>query len=103
MTAAPPPSTPRTISSGVEYVSMPAPRYPPLSRRMGEEGKVMLRVLIDDRGRAERIEIHQSSGSDRLDQAARDAAQRARYKPYIENGRAIAVFALVPIVFKLEN
>ena len=103
VTAAPAPAAPRTITSGVEYVNAPAPRYPSLSRRMGEEGKVVLRILIDDRGRAERIELHESSGSARLDQAAREAVQRARFKPYIENGRAIAVFAIVPIAFKLEN
>lgn len=103
VTASPPPAQPRTITSGVEYINMPAPKYPPQSRRMGEEGKVVLRVLINERGRADRIEIQQSSGSPRLDQAAREAVQLARFKPYIENGSAIAVFTLVPIAFKLEN
>lgn len=103
VTASPPPAQPKTITSGVEYITMPAPKYPPQSRRMGEEGKVVLRVLINERGRADRIDIHQSSGSPRLDQAAREAVQMARFKPYIENGSAIAVFAIIPIAFKLEN
>lgn len=103
VTASPPPAQPKTITSGVEYVTMPAPRYPPQSRRIGEEGKVVLRVLINERGRADRIDVQQSSGSPRLDQAAREAVQMARFKPYIENGSAIAVFAIVPIAFKLEN
>lgn len=70
---------------------------------MGEEGKVILRVLVNGRGRAERIDIQESSGSSRLDQAAREAVQQARFKPYIENGTPISVFAIVPIAFKLEN
>jgi protein TonB len=103
VTAAPPPAQPKTITSGVAYLRPPAPKYPLLSRRMGEEGKVVLRVLINERGRADRIDVHQSSGSARLDQAAREAVELSRFKPYIENGRAIAVFAIIPIAFNLEN
>lgn len=103
-TPAPPaPVQPKTITSGVEYIRMPQPKYPRLSRRLGEEGKVVLRVLINERGMAERIDIHQSSGSSRLDRAGREAVQEARFKPYTENGRAMAVFAIIPIEFNLED
>ena len=70
---------------------------------MGEEGRVMLRVLVNEKGRPERVEIQQTSGSPRLDEAARQAAQRAVFKPHIENGRAIAVFAIIPIKFQLDS
>lgn len=69
---------------------------------MQEEGKVVLRVLINELGRPDRIDVQQSSGSARLDRAAQEAVQRARFQPHIENGQAIAVFATVPIVFKLD-
>jgi protein TonB len=96
------PAQPKTISSGVEYIQPPRPEYPPASRRMGEEGKAVLRVLVNDKGRAERIEVQKSSGSPRLDEAARQAAQRALFKPYMEDGKAVAVFVVVPISFQLD-
>lgn len=104
--AAPPapaaPAQPKTISSGVEYVQAPDPKYPPAARRMGEEGKAVLRVLVNDKGRAERIEIQKTSGSPRLDEAAKQAVQHALFKPYMEDGKAVAVYAIVPITFQLD-
>jgi len=103
--AAPPapaiPAPPKTVS-GVEYIQAPQPQYPPIARRMGEEGKVILRVLVNATGRPERIDVRQSSGSARLDEAARQAAARALFKPHLEDGRAIAVYALVPINFSIQ-
>lgn len=97
------PAQPRTVTSGVEYLQPPRPEYPALSRRMGEEGTVMLRILISERGRAERADIHKSSGVPRLDEAARQAALRAVFKPYTENGRPVPVYAILPISFQLDN
>ena len=73
-----------------------------MSRRMGEEGKTVLRVLIEENGHAGRIEILHSSGSSRLDEAARQAVRHATFKPYRENGKALAVFTLIPINFQLD-
>ncbi|MQR02183.1 energy transducer TonB [Glaciimonas soli] len=95
--------TPRTITSGIEYIQEPRPEYPSSSKRMGEEGKVIMRVLINEKGRAERIEIQKTSGYSRLDDAAKRAMLRALFKPYMENGKAIPVYAIVPINFQLSN
>lgn len=100
--AAPPPAAAPKNVSGVEYIDPPQPVYPPIAKRMREEGTVLLRVLINEKGRAEGIEIQRTSGSPRLDEAARLAALRARFKPHLEDGRAIAVYALVPINFSIE-
>ena len=97
------PVQPRTVTTGVEYLQPPRPEYPALSRRLGEAGTVMLRILISERGRAERADIHKSSGVPRLDEAARQAALRAVFKPYTENGRPIPVYAILPISFQLDN
>lgn len=99
--AAPPP--PQTISSGVEYLRAPQPEYPLLSRRRGEEGKVVLRALINLKGRPDQVEIQTSSGSSRLDEAARQAVQRAVFKPHLENGVPVMVYAIVPIKFQLDR
>jgi protein TonB len=96
------PAQPKTIS-GVEYIQAPQPDYPPVAKRMGEEGKAILRVLVNEKGRPERIELQQSSGSARLDEAARQAVLRAIFKPYVEDGRPLAVYAIVPIRFQLNS
>ncbi len=97
------PAPPKTISSGVEYLQAPQPEYPLLSRRRGEEGKVVLRALINLKGRPEQVEIQSSSGSARLDEAARQAVLRAVFKPHLEDGKPVMVYAIVPIKFQLDR
>jgi periplasmic protein TonB len=107
--AAPPPatqaedrSTPKLVST-VEYVREPSPRYPPQSRRLREQGLVVLRVVIDERGEASSIEIETSSGHARLDDAARDAVLRAAFRPYVEDGAPRRALVLIPIEFALNH
>jgi protein TonB len=96
------PAAPKIIS-GVAYVNAPRPVYPPLDARMGNEGKVTLRVLINEKGRAEKVDVQKSSGSLRMDDAARDAVMRALFKPYLEDGKPIPVYAIIPINFTLSR
>lgn len=104
--AAPPapsaPVMPRTITTGIEYLQPPRPEYPPIARRMGEEGKAILRVLVNENGRPERVEVQKTSGSARLDEAARQAILRALFKPFTEGGKAVPAYAIVPIRFQLD-
>lgn len=93
----------KTITSGVRYLQLPQPVYPAQAKRMGEQGRVVLRVAIDENGRAGRIEIEISSGFVQLDEAAIDAVRRARFQPHVEEGRPIAVDVMVPITFKLDD
>lgn len=86
----------------VAYLEPPRPRYPAESRRSGERGLVLLRVTIDERGRAVRIEIQQSSGHARLDAAARAAVEHALFRPYLEDGVARTVLATIPIEFNFK-
>ncbi len=104
--AAPPtpaPAGPRTITSGVEYIQAPQPVYPQMSRRMGEQGKVVLRVLVNEKGLPDQVLVQTSSGSSRLDEAGRQAALRALFKPHLEGGRAVAVYVIVPLNFTLAT
>ncbi len=89
--------------SDVAYLEPPRPQYPPESRRSGEQGLVVLRVLIDEAGRVLRIEVHHSSGFARLDDAARKAVERAQFRPYVENGVPRQALALVPIEFTWKS
>jgi protein TonB len=89
--------------STVEYLRPPEPRYPPASRAAREEGLVVLRVLVDERGRAQEISVLKSSGHPRLDEAARTAVRRALFKPYLESGVARAAVVNVPIEFAVRS
>jgi protein TonB len=95
------PSGPRVISA-VEYIRAPQPVYPSVSRRMGEQGVVTLRVLVNEKGHAEQASIQKSSGSSNLDEAGRAAVMRALFKPYIEDGKAQPVYVMVPINFQMS-
>lgn len=101
--AAPVSAAPKTITSGVEYIQAPQPVYPPMSKRMGEQGKVILRILVSETGRPDQVQVQTSSGSARLDEAGRQAALRAVFKPHLEDGRAVAVYVIVPLNFQLAS
>ena len=79
------------------------PEYPRLSRRLGEAGLVVVRVYVDEAGAPRVVQIAQSSGFARLDDAALASVQRARFKPYSENGVPTAGWARIPIPFELER
>lgn len=101
--AAPPaPARIELPSSSAAYLNNPAPAYPSISKRMGEQGKVLLRVLISAEGRPEQVEIKQSSGFERLDRQAQATVLRWRFVPGKRNGVAEAMWYLVPINFVLE-
>lgn len=95
-------SAPKLVST-VEYVREPSPRYPPQSRRLREQGVVVLRVVIDEHGEASSIEIETSSGHARLDDAARAAVLRAAFRPYVEDGEPRRALVLIPIEFALNR
>ena len=96
-------STPKTITSGVQYIQAPQPVYPQMSKRMGEQGRVMLRILVNEKGMPDQVMVHTSSGSARLDEAGRQAAMRAQFKPHMEDGHAVAVYVIVPLNFQLSS
>lgn len=79
------------------------PSYPPLSRRLGEEGKAVLRVELDDAGQVDLATIKTSSGYSRLDEAALSAVRQWRCNPARRGGVAVRAVAIQPINFVLEG
>ncbi|MBW7903892.1 MAG: energy transducer TonB [Rhodocyclaceae bacterium] len=102
---APPPAPPAVSQPrfDADYLSNPIPAYPPISRRLGEEGKVLLRVRVEPNGRPSQVEVRTTSGSPRLDQSALEAVSRWRFIPAKRGDEPIADWVLVPIVFNLKN
>lgn len=100
--AAPPAPRIELPSASADYLNNPRPPYPGLSKRLGEQGKVVLRVLIEVDGSASKAEIRSSSGFERLDQTALQTVLRWRYVPGQRNGVAEAMWFNIPINFVLE-
>lgn len=99
--AAPPPVIPPRFDAA--YLDNPAPTYPSLSRRLREEGTVLLRVYVEADGRPAQIELKQSSGHARLDAVAREAVQRWRFVAARQGDAVVAAWVVVPITFNLRS
>lgn len=100
------PSAPAPVTAArfdADYLRNPAPAYPALSRRLGEEGKLVLRVFVTPEGRTGQIELKTSSGSPRLDQAAQDAVARWKFVPARRGDEVIGAWVLIPIIFNLRD
>ncbi len=93
--------TPPSFSAA--YLSNPAPRYPPASRRAGEQGTVTLRVLVKRDGLPAQVEVEKSSGSPHLDAAALEAVRGWRFVPARQGADPVESWVLVPVVFRLEG
>jgi periplasmic protein TonB len=101
-----PPAPPVVVTPPIfaaDYLDNPAPPYPAASRRAGEEGRVLLRVLVNAGGTADEVEIRSSSGHARLDEVARDTVRRWRFVPAKRGEQAVAAWVLIPVSFRLER
>jgi protein TonB len=86
-----------TVSRRVE------PVYPAGSRRDGEQGTGMYRVLVDEKGRPMSVEVLKSSGFPRLDEAAMTAIRKWMFKPAVQNSQPVRSWTRVQVAFRLEN
>ena len=100
--APPPPAKVELPTSKADYLHNPPPDYPRMSKRLGEQGRVVVKVLIGEDGRPQKVELFTSSGFERLDKSAMEAAMRWRYVPGKRGGVAEAMWYQVPIQFTLE-
>lgn len=101
----PAPAAPARVelpSSDADYLSNPKPPYPPMSKRLGEQGKTVVRVLIGTDGLPQKAELRQSSGFERLDQSALATVMKWRYVPGKRGGVPEAMWFNVPVSFVLE-
>lgn len=91
-----------TPAVGIEHTHT-TPPYPPLSRRLGEEGTVELKIVIAPDGRVQSAELLKSSGSERLDEAALTwVRSHWRYRPATRDGRPVSSETRVNVVFNLK-
>ena len=93
---------PRGVRQRPVPVEALLPQYPDSSRRLGEEGEVLIRAVIDAHGKCRNAVIEHSSGFPALDRAALDTVLRANYRPATEDGLATAVEDRFVIAFQLR-
>ncbi|CAE6752983.1 hypothetical protein CFBP6600_17070 [Xanthomonas arboricola pv. corylina] len=87
----------------LQYLSSPAPSYPVAALRAGQQGTVLLRVLVGTDGRPAEVSVQTSSGHRALDLAARSQVLRNwRFQPAMQNGQAVQAYGLVPVSFSLN-
>lgn len=100
----PTPAPARTAASIASYAaSNRKPPYPRLSRSAGEQGTVILRVLVQADGSAGAVEIVRSSGYPLLDESARSTVRGWRFNPATVDGKPVAEWYQVPIPFTLHE
>lgn len=100
---APPPAPVIPPNFNADYLNNPAPAYPALSRRMGEEGKVVLRVFVNEQGLPAQVQLKTSSGFSRLDSVALETVRHWKFVPARRGDQAVAAWVLVPISFSLRS
>jgi len=81
----------------------PKPKYPDTARRDGKEGRVLLRVLVNEEGRTASVQVNRSSGAEALDQAAVAAIKRWRFSPARYGEKPVESWVRIPIDFRLND
>ena len=104
---APPPAPPappavQMPSSNADYLQNPKATYPAMSKRLGEQGKVIVRVLVGVDGLPKSAEVKKSSGFDRLDEAAVEYIMKCRFVPGKINGVVQAKSYDAPVNYVLN-
>jgi protein TonB len=72
-------------------------RRPKTSQRLGEFGRVVLRVTVGVNGFASKVELQQSSNFERLDQAAINGAKQLKFRPAMRAGVPVEWTYLLPV------
>jgi len=81
----------------------PAPIYPSQSRRLREEGIVLLEILVKADGTLGEMRLKKSSGHERLDESAQRAVKNWRFLPARRGSEAIDFWYELPIEFSLNH
>jgi periplasmic protein TonB len=88
--------------SNAKYLNNPHPAYPRQSKRLGEQGTVLLEVEIDVDGSANKIHVRKSSGFSRLDKSALETVMKWRFIPGKTAGVSQKMWVSITINFVLE-
>lgn len=91
-----------TVEKMPEAIKWVLPEYPEEAKKNGVTGKVFVKVLVDKEGNAKKV-IAIKSESDKLTQAAVDAAYKTKFSPAIQKGKPVSVWVVLPFKFALDD
>lgn len=102
--ASPAPAAPvQPPRSDAAFLNNRAPAYPALSRRLREQGRVVLNVHVLADGSVDDVKLHLSSGFARLDDAALAAVRGWKFVPARRGDEAVALWHTLPLSFSLDQ
>jgi protein TonB len=91
------------VEASLAYRSAPL-HFPTMALRQRMHGTVLLRVLVDEAGKPQQVDVEQGSGYALLDRSARDQVLAGwRFQPAMVNGQAVRAWARVPVNFNLRD
>lgn len=88
--------------NGPRFVYRETPTYPQIARKLGKEGRVVLRLTINEKGELLNIEIVESAPYG-FTESAVEAIRKSKFLPATKDGRPVASRAILPIKFVLKN
>jgi protein TonB len=86
-----------------DYLHNPAPPYPEQARARGDQGKVLVRALINTDGAVSELSVKRSSGFADLDRSALETVKKWRFVPARRGSEAVSAWVVVPITFSLDG
>lgn len=89
-------------NSEASELNNPKPPYPAISRKLREQGLVLLKACISTGGTLDGLEIRQGSGYPRLDQVALQTVKQWKFIPAKKGSTPIPMCYELPIKFTLE-
>lgn len=89
-------------ATGPAFLRRVLPEYPELAKRLGKEGRVVLRLHLDARGNLQRVEVVERAGYG-FEEAAITAVKQSAFRPAMVDGEPRACIALLPIRFVLKQ
>jgi periplasmic protein TonB len=88
--------------SGPDFLQREIPVYPFMARRMNKEGRVLLKLAIDEKGNLLKAEVIEPAGFG-FTESALEAVRKSTYRPAIKNGVPAPSLALLPVRFRLAD
>lgn len=103
---APKPSAPKDTEFGADFgpkfLHREMPQYPMIARKLGKEGRVVLRLTIDGKGNLINLEVIEKAGYG-FTEAALEAVKKSTFLPAKKDGKSVVSRAILPIRFTLRR
>lgn len=100
-----PPKTrfnPDEVDKQPQGIATTQPMYPYRAKRIGIEGMVRIRFLVDKSGRTDLFKILEAKPPGEFEQVVEKTVKQWKFKPGIKDGRAVETWVQTTINFKLN-